>query len=135
VLEQLRMLFNKIDRCFARYEFRMPDNVLQKQHVVLHAANPELVEGAAHFHGSFGQRGRVRRHFYQHRIEEWTDLYSRVNAALVKPYAKTVGAAVSGNGAVIGLKIVLRVFGSNAALNSIPDLVARVLRPQGNFFI
>ena len=87
----------------------MPQQVLDKGNIGRYAANTELAQGPIHPRNRLLRCGRPCRDFDQQRIVIARDHPARIGRAAIKTNAHARGAAIGGDAAIIGDKVVLRI--------------------------
>ena len=137
-LEQLGRLVDEFGGVFIAQKRRMFQQVLDEGDVGADPAHPELAQSAVHpGDGHLGRR-RLGGDLGQQAVVIARDDPARVSSATVEADAHAGGRAVGGDAAIVGDKIVLRVFGGDAGLQGVAGegdvLLPRLARRFGQRF-
>ena len=129
-LEQRRRLVDEARRAAADQESRVRHQIDEERDVRLDAADAELLQAAQHPAGGIDEAQSVRRHLDQHRIVKRRDDGPGERRAGVEADAHAAGRAIIAQLAVIRQEVVGRIFGRDAALQSVavrrhPALIAQ----------
>src|SRR5580692_3297268 len=108
-LEQLRALLDEARGVVAARELRVRDELIEEAQVTHHAADAELPQCPVHARDGLLRRRRPGGHLHQQRVVGTRDDGAGVGGAGIQTDAKACGAAVGGDGAVVGDEVVLGV--------------------------
>ena len=117
VVKQFRVLLNEIHRRPSVCEIFVGDEVFEELDIIFYAADTELAQGAVHLEAGIFKGITGSTHLHQHRVEEGADLHAGIGTALIEPHAEACGIAISDQCAIVRLKVIERIFCSDAALH------------------
>ena len=119
-VEQFRRLVDEFRVVFVVQERRVFQQVFHERNVRRHAADTEFTQGAVHTgNRRLGRLGPCR-HLFQQAVVIACDHRARIGRAAIQTDAHAGRAAIGGDAAVIGDKVVQRVLGRHAALQGVP---------------
>ncbi len=125
--EQLGCLVDEFGGVFIAEKRRVLQQVFDKGDIGADAANPELAQRAIHSGNRRLWGLRVRRHFDQQAVIKARDDAARIGGSAIKANTHARRFAKGGDAAIIGDKVVLRVLGRDARLQSVAVQVNLVL--------
>ena len=126
--EQVRRLVNELGMVFVVQERRMLQQVFDKRDVGRHTANTELSQGTVHPRNRHLRCGRTGGYFGQEAVVIARDHRAGIRRATIQSNARASGRTVHLDAPVIRDKVILRVFGRDAALQRMTVQFHVVLR-------
>ena len=129
-IKQLGRLVDELGVVLVRQECRVLQQVLDKVDVGRHAANTEFAQRTVHTRNRLFRRLRPSRHLHQKRVVVARDYAARISRAAVQTDAHTGRRTIGGDPAIVGDKVVLRVFCSDPRLQRVAvqaDVILRCL--------
>ncbi|SMX50740.1 hypothetical protein PEV8663_04786 [Pelagimonas varians] len=127
-LEQLWGLVDEFGGVLVVQKHRMFEQVFHKGDVGRHAAHAEFAQGAVHAGNRLFRRRGPGGDLGQQAVVIARDHAARISGAAVQTNAHAGGAAIGGDAAIIGDKVVLRVFGCHPRLQRVAVQTDVVLR-------
>ena len=127
-LEQVRCLVDELGGVLVVQERLVLQEVLDKGDVGADAANTELAQGAVHAGNRLVRGWRPGGDLGQQAVIIPRDHAARIGRAAIQTDAHAGGRAVRGDAAIVGDKVVLRVFGGDPRLQGVAVQTDVVLR-------
>ncbi len=115
-VEQLRVVFDKINGRFAASEIVVLQQIQQKVDVGFYAAHPKLAQSPVQPVRSARHRASVARDLHQQTVEKRRNHRPRKRRTRIQANAHTARRAIGNQRTVVGFEAVTRVFGRHAAL-------------------